>query len=395
MTGMGIVSPIGIGLDAFGQALKAGISGADRIRSFDPAGYPFQRACEVRGFNAHRYGTHLLDPFIQYAVWAAAEALERAGFDPAQVDPYRVAISVSSSKGGVHTLERFKDRFQKRPSAILGARIYSNLVPNFAAQWIARRWKIQGPAKCYIAACATGTVAIEQGAHMVADGSADYCLAGASDASIVPLMLAGYHQMKALARQTMRPFHRERDGFLVGEGAGILFLETLESARARRVKIYGEILGAANGTDGTHALHFNANENTLCRVVVGLLKKIDRVPRDIGYLNLHGTATRAGDLYEVGQIKKALGGDAAHVPMSSTKSLTGHMLGASGAVEAIACLLALDQRFLPPTVGLDDPDPACDLDFVALRSRSAKIETAISVSMGFGGHVAVIGFGKI
>ena len=395
VTGMGVVSPIGIGVAAFAKSLAGGASGESPIRSFDPAPYPFKHAYEVENFDDRRYGTHQLDPFIQYAVWAAAEALESARFDPASADPYRIALSVSSSKGGVHTLERFKDRFCARPSAILGARIYANLVPNFGAQWIARRWKIQGPAKCYVAACATGTVALEQGAHMVADGQADYCLAGASDASIVPLMLAGYHQMGALAQGAMRPFHRERDGFLVGEGAGILFLETLESAQARKVKIYGEILGAACGSDGTNALHFNPAENALSRTLKNLLAKIGRQPQDISYVNLHGTATRAGDLYEAGQMQKVFG-SAGRVPMSATKSLTGHMLGASGAVEAIACLLALEQQFLPPTAGLDQPDPACgDLDFVALKSRRAKVETALSVSMGFGGHVATIAFAKV
>jgi len=396
VTGMGVVSPIGIGVEAFAQSLAGGLSGEGPITSFDAAPHPFKRAHEVKNFDDRRYGTHQLDPFIQYAVWAAAEAIENAGFNPSEVDPYRIALSVSSSKGGVHTIDRFKERFCSRPSAILGARVYANLVPNFAAQWIARRWKIQGPAKCYVAACATGTVAIEQGAHLVADGLVDYCLAGASDASIVPLMLAGYDQMGALAKGSMLPFHRERSGFLVGEGAGILFLETPESARARGVKIYGEVLGAACGSDGTHALHFNPAENALSRTVKNLLTKIDRGPRDISYVNLHGTATRTGDVYEVQQMRRAFGADAERVPMSSTKSLTGHMLGASGAVEAIACLLALDQQFLPPTAGLDKPDLECaGLDLVALKSRRAKIETALSVSMGFGGHVAAIGFGKV
>ena len=396
VTGMGVVSPIGIGVAAFSKSLEGGVSGAGPITSFDPAQHPFKRAYEVKNFDDRRYGTHQLDPFIQYAVWAAAEAFENAGFDPSRVDPYRIALSVSSSKGGVHTIDRFKERFRLRPSAILGARIYANLVPNFGAQWIARRWKIQGPAKCYVAACATGTVAIEQGAHMIADGAADYCLAGASDASIVPLMLAGYHQMGALAAGPMLPFHRERSGFLVGEGAGILFLESLESAQARGVKIYGEVLGAACGSDGTHALHFNPAENALSRTVKNLLTKIGRNPRDISYVNLHGTATQAGDLYETGQMRKVFCRDTERVPMSSTKSLTGHMLGASGAVEAIACLLALDRQFLPPTAGLDKPDPECGgLDLVALKSRHAKVETALSVSMGFGGHIAAISFAKV
>jgi len=395
ITGAGVVSPIGIGMEAFAQALRAGQSGAGPIRSFDTEAHPFKNACEVKDFDGRPLGTHLLDPFIQYAVKAADEALRDARFNPAEADSYRIGISVSSSKGGMHTLDRFKARFEQRPSAILGARIYSNLVPNFAAQWIARRWKIHGPAKCYIAACATGTVAVEQGALMVAEGTADYCLAGASDASIVPLMLAGYRQMNALSDSRMRPFHLERDGFLVGAGAGIVFLESLESARARGAKIYAEVLGAAQGSDGTHALHFNPGENALSRTVQNLLRKIGRGSAEIGYVNLHGTATRAGDLYETEQLKKAFGSRAGQIPMSATKAMTGHMLGASGAVEIAACLTVLRDGWLPPTVGLDKPDPACDLDYVANQSRKAKVETALSVSMGFGGHVAVIALGKI
>ncbi len=395
ITGAGVISPIGTGLEAFAQSLKAGRCGMSEIRSFPANGYPFTKAFEVSGFDPRLQGTQLLDPFIQYAVAAAAEAFTDARFNTADVDPYRIAISVSSSKGGVHTIDRFKDRFMKKPSAILGARIYANSVPNFAAQWIARRWKLQGPAKCYVAACATGTVAVEQGALMVAEGMADYCIAGASDASIVPLMLAGYHQMKALSGGALLPFHRDRDGFLVGEGAGIVFLETLESAKARGVPIYAEILGAASGMDATHALHFHPEENALSRTLGRLLKKIGRTAADIGYINLHGTGTRAGDVYETQQIKKALGAKAATIPMSSTKAMTGHMLGASGAVEIIACLLAMRDGFIPPTLHLSHPDAECDLDYTPLKSKPSAVQTALSISMGFGGHIAVIALGKI
>ncbi|MBP9865558.1 MAG: beta-ketoacyl-[acyl-carrier-protein] synthase family protein [Candidatus Omnitrophica bacterium] len=395
ITGAGVVSPIGIGLPAFTEGLRTGRRGDGPISSFPSETCAFKYACEVKNFDGRFHGTRQLDPFIQYALKAADEALKDACFNPAQADPYRVALSVSSSKGGMHTLDQFKGRFAKRPSAILGARIYANLAPNLAAQWIARRWKIHGPAKCYIAACATGTVAVEQGALMVAEGAADYCLAGASDASIVPLMLAGYRQMNALSSSRMRPFHRKRDGFLVGEGAGMVFLESLESARARGAHIYAEVLGGAQGTDSTHALHFHPEEDALSRTVKKLLCKIDRKPSDIGYVNLHGTATRAGDIYETEQLKKAFGSQAGQIPMSATKAMTGHMLGASGAVEIVACLMSLQNRFLPPTIGLDDPDPVCDLDYVANESRKAEVETAISVSMGFGGHVAVLALGKI
>ncbi len=395
ITGMGVISPIGNTLTEFTRNLEGGKSGLVPITSFDTTRFPVKEAFEVKNFDAKKYGTHLLDPFIQYAVAASTHAIEDAGFDAAQVDPYRIGISVGSSKGGVHTLDRFRERFEQNRSAILGARIYANTVPNFAAQWIARRWKIQGPAKCYVAACATGTVAVSEGARMIQEGVIDYCVAGASDASIVPLMLAGYRNMKALASGPMLPFDKRRNGFLVGEGAGIVFLESLESARARGAKIYGEISGFRYGNDSHGIVQFNAAENALSKVLRDFLKQSDLAPEDIHYMNLHGTGTHAGDLYETDQIKKALGQKAYDIPTSSTKSITGHMLGASGAVEIIASLIAMQKGFVPPTAGLEKPDSQCDLNYTPLKSKSAKIQTAVSISMGFGGHIAVIALRQI
>lgn len=395
VTGMGVISPIGLNVPSFLESLKQGISGQGPLQGFDCSRFRVQEAFEVKNFNAHAYGTHLLDPFIQYAVAAAAEAVRDAGFETGAADPYRVGISVSSSKGGVRTIDRFKDRFDKHPSAILGARIYANSIPNFAAQWIARRWKVQGPAKCYVAACATGTVAVIEGARMVSEGIVDYCFAGASDASITPLMMAGYQNMKALSRSQMRPFDKRRDGFLVGEGAGILFLETLESARARGAKIYGEILGGNYTIDTSHPLYFEKGHEGLTRVLQNIFQQTRLMPSEIGYVNLHGTATVAGDAYETAQIKKAFGKEAFEIPMSSTKSMTGHMLGASGAVEIIASLVAIKESFIPPTAGLEEADSFCDLDYTPQKSKKKKFDTALSISMGFGGHIAAIAMGKM
>lgn len=395
VTGMGVVSPIGNGLAGFRQGLKQGVSGFGPIQSFDAKNFPVKNACEVKGFNAHKYRTHLLDPFIQYAVAATHEAVILANFDASKVDPYRIGISVSSSKGGVHTLDRFRERFEKHPSAILGARIYANTVPNFAAQWIARRWKIRGPAKCYVAACATGTVAVIEGARMVADGTVDYCIAGASDASIVPVLLAAYKNMKALSPDPMLPYDRRRKGFVVGEGAGIVFLESLESACGRRAKIYGELLGFAYGNDGYDPLHFDPKGFALSKTIGTLLKRSRVSTNEIDYINLHGTGTKAGDLYETNQIKHAFGKQAFKIPTSATKSMTGHMLGASGTVEIIASLIAMQEGFIPPTIGLEKPDPACDLDYTPLIAKRAKIDTALSLSMGFGGHIAAVVLRKV
>ncbi len=394
ITGMGVVSPIGTGLSIFRENLKQGVSGEGPIQSFDPSNFPVKRAFEIKNFEARTHGTHLLDPFIQYAVAASGEAIQNAYFEPTQVDPYRIGISVSSSKGGMHTLDRFGDRLRKNPSAILGARVFANSVPNFAAQWIARRWKISGPAKCYVAACASGTVAVSEGARMVAEGIVDYCVAGSSDASIVPVLLAGYHNMKALSNHGILPFDKRRSGFMVGEGAGIVFLETLESAKARGVHIFGEIAGFAYGNESSHPIHFEDHNDALKRTLEQLIKSTHLSAAHLDYLNLHGTGTLHGDLYETSQIKKTFGKDAYKISTSSTKSMTGHMLGASGAVEIIVCLLAMEDGFVPPTIGLDVADPQCDLDYTPRKAKQKEIHHAVSISMGFGGHIAAIALRK-
>lgn len=394
VTGMGVVSAVGNDLTAFQRGLREGLSGEGPILSFDASGFPVKRAYEVRNFDPPDKTTHRMDPFIRYAVAATAEALTQAAFDPSKADPYRVGISVSSSKGGVRTLHRFSGRFEKNPSPLLGARLYTNSLPNFAAQWIARRWRIQGPAKCYVAACATGTVAVMEGARMVGEGVVDYCIAGASDASLVPLMLAGYRKMKVLASDGMRPFDLRRSGFLVGEGAGIVFLETLESATARGARIFGEILGSAYGSYSSDAIHFRSDgDHALEHTLRLALRSAGLRAEEVDYINLHGTGTQTGDLYETQEIKRAFGRDAYRIPMSSIKAMTGHMLGASGAVEIIASLVAMEDGFIPPTLGLEKEDPACDLDYTPRKSKAAVVHRALSISMGFGGHVAVIALG--
>lgn len=395
VTGVGVLSPIGNTAAVFLDSLKKGVCGKESAEHSTVGGHSFPPVFRLQGFNARCYGTHLLDPFIQYAVAAAEQAVKDARFDIASVDPYSVSLSVSSSKGGVFTLDRLSERLRRAPSALLGARIYTSAVPNFADQWIARRMKVQGPAKCYVAACATGTVATIAGFHMVAEGQAEYCLAGATDASITPLMLGGYRSMKALAKNEIRPFDKNRDGFLVGEGAGVMFLETFESAKKRDVRIYGEILEAAHGQDSKNPILFEPGEHALSRTLKILLQRAGILPEEVDYINLHGTGTKHGDLYETNELKETFGGRAYGIPMSSTKGMTGHMLGATGAVEIIATLLGMQEGFIPPTVGLKTKDPRCDLDYVPLRMRPHKMTTAIKISMGFGGQVAAVALKKI
>lgn len=390
VTGMGVLSPIGNTLAEFRENLKKGVCGKDAGDFSEIYGHKFPPVFRVKNFNPHPYGTHLLDPFIQYAVAAADQALEDAKFDIKSVDPYNIALSVSSSKGGVHTLDRLKERFIKKPTAIMGARLYTSAVPNFADQWIARRLETKGPAKCYVAACATGTVAVIAGFRMVSERQAEYCLAGATDASITPLMLGGYQNMGALAKRNIRPFDKNRDGFLIGEGAGVLFLETLESAKTRGVRIYGEIVEAAHGQDTKHPILFDPQDHALSHTLKVLMNRAGISANEIDYINLHGTGTRHGDLYETFELKETFGKQAYSIPMSSTKGMTGHMLGATGAVEIMATLCGMYEGFIPPTLGLEEKDPKCDLDYTPWKMREKETKTAIKISMGFGGHVAAI-----
>ncbi len=394
ITGMGVVTPAGGGIEAFEKSLRDGRSGCGPLTRFDLRGFKVKNAFEIKNFTP-LHGTHLLDPFIQYALWAAHEAGEMAKFDSSSIDPYRMGIVVSSSKGGLHSFDAFRERLERNPSAILGARVYSNTVPNFAAQWIARKWKIRGPAKCYVTACATGTTSIIEGARMVQEDLVDYAFAGAGDASLVPFLVAGYEQMGVLSTEGMYPFDERRKGFLLGEGAGVVLLETPESAKARGAKIYGEIAGFAYGSDCYSPVAFDPKEDSLARTLKKLCGALKINPEEIDYLNLHGTGTIDGDLYETDQIKRAFGKKAYEISTSATKSITGHMLGASGAVEIIACCLAMEEGFIPPTANLEKADPQCDLDYTPLKGRKKKIQTSISHSMGFGGHIASIALRKV
>ena len=389
ITGFGIISPIGLNQSEFCESLKKGAMGLSDIVREEGERPISGQAFQVKNFNPPKYAT-ILDPHIQYILAATEEALSDAGLDPFQMNRERIGLAVSSSKGGMRTFERFFERFQKKRSAILGARVYANFLPNICSQWIARHWKLTGPAKPAVAACATGLYAVLEGIRMIEDGEADYCIAGSGDSSITELMLAGYRNMGVLSQGEMRPFDKKRDGFLIGEGAGNVILEKLKQAKARKAKIYAEVLSYQYGFAGSHLLAFSKEGEGLSRCLTELMKKTKIKPSEIDYLNLHGTATVLGDVYETVQIKKAFGKDAYKIPTSATKSMVGHMLGASGVVEIITCLLAMKHGFIPPTVNLVNPDPECDLDYTPLKAKQKKINISGSISLGFGGQLGAI-----
>ncbi len=389
ITGIGVVTPIGNNAQEFAASLKKGVVGSSKITRSQGEPPIDGDAFQITNFTPPKYAK-ILDPHLQYILSAVEEALSNSKLDCSAIDRTRLGIAVSSSKGGMKTFEKFYDRFRKHPSALLGARIYANFIPNMAAQWIARHWRISGPAKPVVAACATGLFAVMEGIRMIEQDEVDYCIAGAGDASITQLMLAGYRNMGVLSKDEIRPYDLHRSGFLVGEGAGIVILEKPESARARGAKIYGTVLSHAYGFEVTHPLSFSEDGDGLERCLKEVVGRAQIAPAQIDYLNLHGTATKQGDLYETKQIKKGLGKVAYQIPMSATKSLVGHMLGASGVVEVIACLIAMRDGFIPPTANLKTPDPECDLDYTPRASKTKRINIACSVSMGFGGQLGAI-----
>jgi len=389
ITGIGVVTPIGCGQAVFTESLKQGKVGLSKIVRL-PGERPISgNAFQVLNFDRPKYAS-ILDPHIQYILAATEEALKDSSLEPAKMDRNQIGVAVSSSKGGMRTFERFYERFHKKRSALLGARVYANFIPNISAQWIARHWKLNGPAKPAVAACATGLYAVMEGIRMIEHGEADYCIAGSGDASLTELMLAGYRNMGVLSDSHIRPFDKKRDGFLIGEGAGIVILEKLKQAKARGAKIYATILGYQYGFEGSHVISFSENGEGLSRCLNELVKKTKIGPEQIDYFNLHGTATQQGDLYETKQIRKAFGKKADKIPMSATKSMVGHMLGASGVVEIITCLLAMKHNFIPPTMNLNTPDPECDLDYTPNQAKTKQISTSCSVSMGFGGQLGAI-----
>ena len=371
VTGIGVVSPNGIGRTVFADALKQGRSG---IRSLSP----FQNSLVPVAAHVEGLEPSAPDRTITFALAASREALEESGLLRDPIPPEAFGSVFCSSKGNLESFNQ-PDRFM------------SHFPTSSASTALLQQFPcLKGPSLNLVAACATGTFALIRAAQLVREGRCEAVLAGASDASITPLLVAAYRQMGVLSEDVMRPFDRRRSGFVVGEGAAAFVLEERESALKRGAKSYGEIAGEAMAQDSFHPVRFREENHSLAYAIRQALRKAELSPEKLDYLNTHGTATQQGDPYETVEIKEALGKEAYRVPVSATKSMTGHLLGASGAVEFAACLLAMEGRFIPPTVNLEEPDETCDLDYVPGQARHARLRTVLSVSMGFGGHIGVI-----
>ena len=399
ITGMGATTPIGVGVEEFWSNIQAGKNGVDFITLFDAEEFSTKLAAEVKNFEPTKYvdkkEARRMDRFVQFAVASAKMAIEDAKIDLEAIDPERFGVVVGSGIGGMTTIEsehtKLLEKGPKRVSPLLIPMIISNM----AAGHIAIQFGAKGPCTNVVTACATGTHSIGDAFKLIQDGRADLILAGGTEASITPLSMAGFSSLQAMTTSTepekaSRPFDKNRDGFVMGEGAGILFLEELEHAKARGAHIYAEVVGYGMTGDAYHMTAPDEEGAGAARAMREAMKDAGISPEDIQYINAHGTSTPLNDKIETLAIKRALGDHAQNVLISSTKSMTGHLLGAAGAIEAVICAKAIQEDFAPPTIHLEEADPECDLNYVPNEGKKAVIYHAMSNSLGFGGHNATI-----
>ena len=399
ITGMGVISPVGNDLETFRDSLFAGKSGIGAITRFDPTDFKCKVAAEVKDFSPEAFGiekgeARRMDLFTQFAVAAATQAAADSGIVGA-VAPERLGVYVGSGIGGMHTFVAETEKLLNRGPGRVSPLYIPMMIANIAAGNIAIKLNAEGPSLPVVTACATSTNAIGEAYRAIKHGYADAILAGGSEATVEPLGVAGFISCKALAEtddpeRASLPFDARRSGFVMGEGAGVVVLETYEGAKARGARIYGEIVGYGNTCDAYHITAPHPEAVGGARAIAQAVAEAGGLNGQV-YINAHGTGTPLNDKLETLAIKKALGEDAARRALiSSTKSMTGHMLGAAGAVELIASLMALRASVVPPTIHLEDPDPECDLDYVPNVARSAPIDIALSISLGFGGHNGVL-----
>lgn len=399
VTGMGAITPIGNDVESFWQGIKNGKCGVDFITKFDTTDYKAKLAAEVKGFNPEEFldrrSAKRMDRFCQLAVAAAKEAVKNSKIDLDTIDRERFGVVVGSGIGGLGTIEEQHKKLLEKGPGRVSPMLIPMIITNMAAGNIAIEFGAKGMCTNVVTACATGTNAIGDAFHLLQLGIEDVILAGGAESSITPLAIAGFTSMTALSTSSdpLRasiPFDKDRDGFIMGEGAGILVLETLEHAEKRGAKIYGEIVGYGATCDAYHMTSPAPDGEGGARAMSIAIKEAGIKPEQISYINAHGTSTPYNDKFETAAIKTVFGDSAYKIPVSSTKSMTGHLLGAAGAVEAITCIKAMEDSFLPPTIGYKNPDAECDLDYVPNEGREAKLEYTLSNSLGFGGHNATI-----
>ncbi|MGB4067025.1 MAG: beta-ketoacyl-ACP synthase II [Nitrospira sp.] len=404
VTGLGLVTPLGTGVEKTWKAICAGESGIGRITRFDPTGYDAQIAGEVKDFDPAQFiekkEIKKMDTFIHYAVGAAQLAVDDAGLKVAPEEATKVGVYIGSGIGGLGSIEHYHDVLRAKGPGRVSPFFIPMTIINLASGQVAIRIGAKGPNSCAVTACATGNHCIGDAYRLIQRGDADVMVAGGAEAAVTPLGVAGFASAKALSfrndepTKASRPFDKDRDGFVLGEGAGVLVIEELEHALQRGVRIYGEIIGYGMNSDAYHITAPPEEGEGAVRCMELALKDAGINRDQIGYINAHGTSTMA-DAIETRAIKQVFGEQAFRIPVSSTKSMTGHLLGAAGGIEAVFSLLALFHGVLPPTINLDHPDPACDLDYIPNKARPSAIKTALSNSFGFGGVNACLIFTRL
>lgn len=394
VTGMGAVTPLGNTVEAFWNGIRNNSNGIGEITIFDTAEFKVHIGAEVKDFHPENWmekkDARRMDRFCQFGVAAAAEAYRQSGLNESNIDPERLAIMAGSGVGGMLTIEAEHEKLLAKGPNRVSPFMVPMIISNLLGGNIAIRYGAKGPCHSIVTACATGTHCIGEAFRLIAWGEADAAFAGAAEAAITPLAMAGFNNMTALSRKndpehSSTPFDKNRDGFVMGEGGAMLILEELEHAVKRGAKIYAEIVGYGSTCDAYHITSPEPTGTGAANAMKHAIKEADIQPEDISYINAHGTGTPYNDLFETRAIK-AVFGEATNIPISSTKGLTGHMLGAAGAAEAIVCVKALMDGYIPATAHLTTPDEELGLDYVPNTGRSANLQYALTNSLGFGGH---------
>ena len=400
ITGLGCVTPVGTGKDDFWVNIKSGVSGIDKITRFDYTNYQTQIAGEVKDFTPEDYISKKelkkMDRFTQFAMVASKLAVADSELDLNNIDGNRMGTVIGTGIGGVETIEAQHKNLLEKGNRRVSPFFIPMMIGNMAAGQVAIEFGAKGPSTNICTACASGTNSVGDAFKIIQRGDADIMIAGGTEAAVAEFAVAGFCNMKAMStnndnpQKASRPFDKDRDGFVMGEGCGILILEELESAKKRNAKIYAEIVGYGMTSDAYHITTPAENGEGAARSMQMAINDAGIKPNQIDYINAHGTSTYYNDLYETMAIKSVFGEDAKNVSISSTKSMTGHLLGASGAIEAIVCALALKDDFVPPTINLDNPGEGMDLDYTPNKGKEREINYALSNSLGFGGHNATI-----
>jgi len=396
VTGLGAVTPIGNNTQDLWTALLAGKSGVGPITTFDPAAFTSRICAEVKDFDPKAVlppkESKRMERFTQLAVAAAQEAFKDSGLDMSKEDPYDVGVLIGSGIGSLEIVEKTHSLYLEKGPDKFSPFMIPLLIINMAAGWVSILLGLKGPNLAVVTACATGTHAIGEAYRLIQHGQAKAMVAGGTESCITPLGIGGFCALRALSQRNddpthaSRPFDKERDGFVMGEGAGIVVLEELEHAKARGARIYGEVVGYAMNGDAFHMTAPHPEGEGAARCMSTALADAKMRPDQITYVNAHGTSTELNDKIETLAIKKTFGAHAQKLQISSTKSMTGHTLGAAGGIEFVACALSLRDQALHPTINLTSPDPDCDLDYIPNTARKVPVEACLSNSLGFGGH---------